>query len=147
MSENFAYNIKLSGSINEAFQLDLKSFDRSTHQTIRVNCLHTTSVTSAGVSLWIKQFKALRDEGIQLEFYNCPPFLMSQIAMIPDIIIRLNEIKTLGCAYFCPECNTEVTKYYEFAELKKHGEVPAITCENCGATDVEYDDDESFLED
>ena len=131
--------IRLSGPIDESMG-DIGNIQFDVPRLLEVNCKDVNRVTSIGIMRWVKSFKAVREQGIKLQFTECSPTIIRQGSMLLTGFLRKDEIASIGLPFFCEECRVETITYNDVAGLeKKNFELPEVNCKNCGKP-AEFDD-------
>jgi anti-anti-sigma regulatory factor len=132
------FRVELKGVIDE--RASFKSEIGPISGTLEIHSKFVDRINSAGIQIWRKYFKDLRESGVQLRFHELSTPLVTQANSIKDMV-SFGEVISACVPYLCVNCQETWPIVMSHAELIQayKGTIPASACQKCGCNGA-FDD-------
>ena len=127
--------VYLSGDISEASQfanLPIASGE------VRMDMAGIRSINSTGVREWALW---LGRSSIKPTYVNCPPAVVMQLNIIPQLLENGAVVESFYLPAYCPSCQKQILFLLRSGHEFFPGKAPTIALPLCGCDDAPYESD------
>jgi hypothetical protein len=143
-TEDGVQHVRFAGSVNEDSRRQLTLLAPSLAGTCVFDMVDIQHINSCGVREWI-MFIRVASKGRSIRFENCPPVMVDQFSMVPNMIENVTVGSVLGRSA-CVDCNHTVTQTFVFdgSNAAPPGLFDGGVCGRCGGA-MELIEDDVYL--